>query len=89
MCFKMRFELSDFPFAGHGFFGGYLLGLDGVGKSRRFKHGTLATVMTIVFVAAVVLVNVIATMTATVKKPNVIATTVMTINKFEFIKFSH
>lgn len=30
-------------------------------KSRRFKHGTLATVMTIVFVAAVVLVNVIAT----------------------------
>lgn len=30
-------------------------------NSRRFKHGTLATVMTIVFVAAVVLVNVIAT----------------------------
>ncbi len=30
-------------------------------KSRRFKHGTLATVMTVVFVAAVVLVNVIAT----------------------------
>ncbi len=30
-------------------------------KSRRFKHGTLATVMTIVFVAAIVLVNVIAT----------------------------
>ena len=30
-------------------------------NSRRLKHGTLATVMTIVFVAAVVLVNVIAT----------------------------
>lgn len=30
-------------------------------KNRRFRHGTLATVMTIVFIAAVVLVNVIAT----------------------------
>lgn len=30
-------------------------------KSRRFKHGTLATVLTAVFIAAVVLVNVIAT----------------------------
>ena len=30
-------------------------------KSRRFKHGTLATVITVVFIAAVVLVNIIAT----------------------------
>jgi len=30
-------------------------------KSRRFKHGTFATVMTVVFVAAIVLVNIIAT----------------------------
>lgn len=30
-------------------------------KNRRFRHGTLATVITIVFIAAVVLVNVIAT----------------------------
>lgn len=34
---------------------------DNIFKSRRFKHGTLATVMTVVFVAAIVLVNIIAT----------------------------